>query len=453
MGGEIPRAYVQPCAAADARRSDGAALIGGAGNILHRRRQSGLRQFREQREWRRSDAARRVQHSVNLVYVRLLKDILSYYDVQSGVDRRVLADPGRRPAPRNPYLQRFADADGRHFLPPLLQGFSGARPAADPGADGAPRAAITQAAGDRLPVDVPEARLARLPELPCWRICRMPELTNDEIWHWLHPPRHALSPVAQGSRLCRRYPSARTMAGDLSAKSIPARRGTQALEASTDVRQQVYSWLFKGNMLQAGRAHQDPARRAGQLSGRVLDNWRALGYPFGHLVPSLGTRAGCLRRPAGCARRADGHHPQRRCSSCPASRSSRLPLPRYAVRNDAGAQRRSGARHGPRRGGADPAPRMLTGVVDDGTASRLHGAYLTADGSALPVGGKTAPGTTVSTGSRLAAGLSASRAIEPHPRPSIFFLGDRYFGTVTAYVPGPESGAFQLQQRAGGASL
>src|SRR5262249_33485988 len=55
------------------------------------------------------------QHSINLVYVRLLKDIVTYYNARSGVDlSRLLND--RSDPDRAAYLARFADEDGRRFL-------------------------------------------------------------------------------------------------------------------------------------------------------------------------------------------------------------------------------------------------------------------------------------------------------------------------------------------------
>src|SRR5262249_437117 len=67
------------------------------------------------------------QHSVNLVFVRLMQDIVSYYTAQSGVESaRLLRDPND--PDREVYLQRFADGDGRRFLRRYYKDFSGLSP-------------------------------------------------------------------------------------------------------------------------------------------------------------------------------------------------------------------------------------------------------------------------------------------------------------------------------------
>jgi hypothetical protein len=85
----------------------------------------------------------------------------------------------------------------------------------------------------------------------------------------------------------------------------------------------------------------------------------------------------------------------------------------------------------------------LTGVVDKGTARRLQGGFTLADGRLLPIGGKTGTGdnrlVTVSTsGYRL-----TSRAVN-RTATFVFFLGDRHFGTLTAFVPGRDAADFSF---------
>ena len=62
------------------------------------------------------------------------------------------------------------------------------------------------------------------------------------------------------------------------------------LAASAQVRQEVYGWLFNGST-----AKQDTRIRIlleQDAFNRILENWRAPGYPFARLVPSLGTAIG-----------------------------------------------------------------------------------------------------------------------------------------------------------------
>jgi hypothetical protein len=86
---------------------------------------------------------------------------------------------------------------------------------------------------------------------------------------------------------------------------------------------------------------------------------------------------------------------------------------------------------------------VLSGVVDTGTARRLQGGFTRADGSPLPMGGKTGTGdnrlVTVSAGGHRMTSRAVNRTAT-----FVFFLGSNHFGTLTAFVPGRESAAFSF---------
>ncbi|HEY8871776.1 MAG TPA: glycosyl transferase family 51, partial [Stellaceae bacterium] len=85
----------------------------------------------------------------------------------------------------------------------------------------------------------------------------------------------------------------------------------------------------------------------------------------------------------------------------------------------------------------------LTGVVANGTARRLNGVYSAAGGSPLAVGGKTGTGDNRFDRFARGGGIISSRVVD-RTATFVFFLGDRFFGTVTAYVPGPDAGRFHF---------
>ena len=87
--------------------------------------------------------------------------------------------------------------------------------------------------------------------------------------------------------------------------------------------------------------------------------------------------------------------------------------------------------------------RALMGVVANGTARRLNGTYVAADGSPLVVGGKTGTGDNRFDRFARGGGLISSRVVD-RTATFVFFLGDRFFGTVTAYVPGSDAGDFHF---------
>ena len=72
-------------------------------------------------------------------------------------------------------------------------------------------------------------------------------------------------------------------------------------------------------------------------------------------------------------------------------------------------------------------------MVKQGTARRVDGVFADGDGVPLPVGGKTGTGDELVD----SAGLKAVRTSEVSRSGAfVFFIGDRFFGTVTAHVPG-----------------
>ena len=83
----------------------------------------------------------------------------------------------------------------------------------------------------------------------------------------------------------------------------------------------------------------------------------------------------------------------------------------------------------------------LAGVVETGTARRVHGVFQNPDGTAMKMGGKTGSGDnrieSYAPGGRLIASRPVSRTAA-----FVFYVGDRYYGVVTASVVGARSGQY-----------
>ena len=77
----------------------------------------------------------------------------------------------------------------------------------------------------------------------------------------------------------------------------------------------------------------------------------------------------------------------------------------------------------------------LSQVVDAGTAKRLSGSFKLADGTPLAMGGKTGTGDNrieaIGAGGRVLSSKAINRTAT-----FVFYIGDRHFGTLTAFVPG-----------------
>jgi len=80
----------------------------------------------------------------------------------------------------------------------------------------------------------------------------------------------------------------------------------------------------------------------------------------------------------------------------------------------------------------------IRGVVSDGTAKRAKTAFVAADGTNIPVGGKTGTGDqrfdVYGGGGRLIESRYVNRSAT-----FVFNIGERFFGSMTAYVHGPDS--------------
>jgi hypothetical protein len=92
---------------------------------------------------------------------------------------------------------------------------------------------------------------------------------------------------------------------------------------------------------------------------------------------------------------------------------------------------------------AETIRQALLGVAKNGTANGLLGAYSDVNGAPMPVGGKTGTGDN-----RLETFASGGSVTSSHPvdrtATFVFFLGDRFYGTVTAYIAGPQAGHYDF---------
>jgi len=76
----------------------------------------------------------------------------------------------------------------------------------------------------------------------------------------------------------------------------------------------------------------------------------------------------------------------------------------------------------------------LIDVSERGTAQQIRGVFIRSDGTPIAVGGKTGQAIT---GTTSMVEVGSSRIPRNKPRRGIvFFIGDRFFGTITTYVPG-----------------
>jgi membrane peptidoglycan carboxypeptidase len=175
---------------------------------------------------------------------------------------------------------------------------------------------------------------------------------------------------------------------------------------------------------------------------RLLQDWKRQGYPFGRLVPSLASAIG-----------SSGDRPDALATLMgiilnDGVKQSTTDI--QSVRFAAGTPYETEMSYRPeaqeRVMSAQVAAtlrRALAGVVATGTGTRARGVFVGSDGRPLAIGGKTGTGDN-----RFKSFGPGHQLIEARPvdrtATFVFFLGDRLYGTVTAYVSGPQADRYHF---------
>lgn len=377
------------------------------------------------------------RQSINLVFIRLMRDLVDHYLFRAPASiGSVLEDP--EDPRREEFLTRFADREGTEFVRRFYRKYAGksAEEALDMLVSGGRGAAPAVAALLRF-VDpsadldaLSEALTARLPDT------EVPERLLGELYDRYAPERYGI--IDRGF-IARVHPLELWLVRYL--REHPDADLASVIQASAAERQEVYGWLFRTR-----HRHAQDQRIGGLLELEAfLDlhrGWQRLGYPFASLTPSLGTAIGSSGdRPAALAELMgiivnDGvRYPtvllERMVFGADTPYEARLVADPAEGRRVLAPEIAAAAR------------RVLADVVERGTARSL-GAALQQDG--LPrhhVAGKTGTGDhryeTYGPGGRLIQSRVVSRAAT-----FAFSIDDRFFGTITAYVPGPPAGQYEF---------
>ena len=393
----------------------------------------GLHQF-ENFERSRNSSSMTVRegfkHSINLVFIRLMRDLVRHrmFGGASGAERLLKdpADPGRREL-----LARFADREGSAFLTRFHRKYQHLS-AADAEAlllrglkPSAPRLASV------LFTIEPEADDARLDALLVQRLGRGAD--SPRALGALRRTYAGLS-LADRGYVARVHPLELWLVGYL--RRHPGASLTEVLDASVRERQEVYAWLFKTRHKSA----QD--RRLRELIeldafAQIHRSWQRVGYPFASLTPSYASAIGASGdRPAALAE----------LMGILANDGVRLPTQRVGALHfarDTPYETRLEPRHASAQQVlpaevAATVRRALVEVVNDGTARRLKGALVDESGRALEIGGKTGTGDHRYEQTGRGGRVISQRKID-RSATFVFMIGDRYFGTILAYVHEPHA--------------
>ncbi len=391
----------------------------------------GLQSFVNFAKWEnheRPTVAEAFANSINLAFVRLMREVVDHY---IAADDQSTAELLRNPddPERMIYLWRFADQEGRDYLDRFWHDYHARTPqqaldllASRTRPDAQRLAAVFRSVDPDASKDALAAFLAR--QLPHAAI------SDDRLWDLYRQSSPRTVSLRDRGTIAGVHPLELWLVGYL--QTHPDASRADMLRASERARQEVYAWLFRRRS-----AHLQNLRirtlLEQQAFDRILQDWRRQGYPFDRLVPSLGTVLG-----------SSGDRPDALASLIGiivdnGVRQPTVDLERLDFAEGTPYETDLVAAPKPKLV-LDPAVartvrQALLAVVARGTGSAVRGTYRAADGSLLAVGGKTGTGDNrfdhFGSGGRVIGQRVVDRTAT-----FAFFLGNRFFGTITAYVPG-----------------
>jgi len=392
--------------------------------------------FRKEDNDRNPTLTEALRESINLPFVRLMRDIVRY-SIYLNENRTQLLKNDQDPR-RQEYLSRFADREGQVFLRRFWRKYQDKDEAArlETFINGLRATPIRLASVHRylMPnadIDIFATFLRQ--NLP------QENLSNEyvaELYDRYGPGAYSLTD--QGY-IARAHPLELWLLGYL--QNQPNATFSEVALASKDQRQEVYGWLFKTRH----RSARDSRINIMLEVEAFLDihqRWQRVGFPFDHLVPSLATALGSSGdRPAALAELIgiilnDGvRQPTIRIADLHFAKDT--PYETKLVRDQPNGERVMSAEV------ATSLRNVLAQVVENGTARRLLGSFDLEDGAPIALGGKTGTGDnrieTISRSGHVISSLARNRTAT-----FAFFLGDNHFGTLTAYVLGSESDSFRF---------
>lgn len=370
------------------------------------------------------------QNSVNLPFIRLMRDIIRHFIYRDPKGAAQILSDAEDPR-RDVYLKQFADKEGKAYLARFIKKYKGLK------AEESASAMLNHLTANpkRLAAVYrylePKADISTFTAFIKSRM-NNPASFNEGDFEYLYetygPDKFDLSDRGYISQI---HPLELWLVGYL--RAHPNAGWSEIVDASGKQRIEVYKWLINTSHKNA----QDIrilSRLEIEAFQELHKRWRRLGYPFGSLVPSYATAIGSSAdRPAALAELMgvitnDGSKLQP-ITLTRVEFAAETPYHTLMKRKRQAAERIFAPEI------ATVIKQALAGVVEQGTARRLRGAFALSDGSTLPIGGKTGTGDH-----RLEVYAANGTVIESkvmnRTATFAFYLGTRFFGVMTVFVPG-----------------
>lgn len=377
-----------------------------------------------------------LQNSINLSFIRIMRDIVKYYTYQiPGSTAKVLEDPNN--PLRMEYLKRFADKEGLIFLKRFYNKYK----------DKAPQDIMDTLVNDINPMlsrlavvhrsVKPEASLSVFATFMRAQSGR--NLDDEEISDLYGGYSKSKFNLADRGYIARIHPLELWTVEYM--VHHPGAPFDDLKKESADERQAVYSWLFKTSRIPAQNIRIRTLIEV-EAFQEIHKAWKRLGYPFDYLTPSFasaigvsGDRPAALAELMGIIQNKGVRYPNVRMQKLDFAKGTPYETTMVIDKNS-GEQVIAPEI-------AEIVRKALINVVENGTARRLNKAFVKRDGTVIPAGGKTGTGDNrrdiYGSGGRLITSKVMSRTAT-----FVFLIGDRFFGTITAYVAGDEAAQFKF---------
>ncbi len=375
-----------------------------------------------------------IQRSVNLVFIRLMRDLVRYHISRLPYNPDAVLNDVKDPV-RTKMLEQIADDEARDFLRSAFEKFE-------------------NLSGDLITSKLLGTKATSIRYLSILFFAWNHNGTPDGLEDWLRPWLGKVTPeqirammkaygnpalnLSDFAYLLGVHPLDLWCAGEF--RNNPSLSWNDLWEKSEQARRISSAWLFKTR----NRAAQDLRLRIRieqDAFQRMTPYWQRLGFPFDRLVPSYATAIGSSGdRPAALAKLMgvivnEG-------MMMPSYRISRLNFARGTPYETVMEPQTTAQRVLPAVV-ANAVRDVLVGTVEIGTARRVAGAYKLPDGTPVIVGGKTGSGDNRFESFGRHHQLLSARPVN-RTAVFVFYIGGRYFGALTAFVPGAIAGNYRF---------
>ena len=346
--------------------------------------------FRNQDNGRSPSLRDALRESINLPFIRLMRDLERYVTYAGPNNSAQLLKDDNDPR-RQEYLAQFADREGTTFLLKFWKKYQKKDTQArlETFLDGLHPTAIRMAAVHRyLFPEADQDTFNRFVRSHLVNAKTSDKLTDERLQRLYTDYGPGRYDLPDQGYIAKVHPLDLWLLGYL--LNHPDATFSEVVKASQFERQEVYSWLFKSRH-QSARDSRIRTILEVEAFLDIHQRWQAVGYPFDHLVPSLATAIGSSGdRPAALAElmgiilndgvrgkvlRIDSLH-----------FAADTPYETRVVNTPDAGKRVMPSEVATALRGA------LSQVVDAGTAKRVSGSFVQADGTPMAMGGKTGTG-------------------------------------------------------------